>query len=1265
MLSPLSVILAFFVYMAVLFAFAIWAERRGAKGGRSSATHPAIYALSLGSYCTAWTYYGSVGFATNNGPAFLAIYLGPTLSALAWWVILRKLVAIKANHRITSIADFISTRYGRSQTVAALVTCLAALASMPYIALQLKSIISTFGMITAASGTASGVSAFISDNVGPVVVALMIGFTVAFGVRRISPAERHQGMVLAISVESVVKLVAFLVVGVYVTFVIFDGPSDLTQKFAASGHDLVALGHQNASYAQWMTLMVLSFSAILFLPRQFHVAVVENSEPRHVLTAMWMFPAYMLLINLFVVPIAMAGVASGLPPNGADTFLLDLPMKNGSSFVAMIVFIGGFSAASSMIIVSVVANATMITNHLLLPVIQRASFLVLLRRRILELRWIAVGAVILVGYWFETIIGSSYLLANIGLIAFAGALQFAPPILLGIFWRRANRAGATLGLVIGFVLWAYTMLLPAIVRSGLGSADILTYGPLNIFWLRPEALFGISALSGAVVHTTFWSVLGNVGGLVAGSLLFSQSDGERALAESFVGDQALNANVVDEHGAEATVHLRLKMEALIALLRQYFGDSEARVVLRRSLDAVGQTDREWCSVREFAALVSDIEKTLAGSFGSAAANRIVMSARLYSPEEAESLTRFYSRLLARMKVSPDELRHKIDYFHERERLLERHANALELKVRERDQEISERIKVQDALRRAEEKYRSIFENATEGIFQASKDGRFISANPSMARILGYTSPEHLIADIRDINTQVFVSGEQRELFWSSLAKQSRVFGLEAQIFRHDHTMIWASIHARAVGGHDERAPFIEGTLVDITAQKTLMEELARTAFYDELTGLPNRALFMDRLRQALERSKRRRDYHFAVLFMDLDRFKNINDSFGHIVGDRLLVSFAERVKNCVRAIDIFARFGGDEFAILLEELGDMNEVMTISQRIEHALHEPIVLDGNDLFFTTSIGIVLDTALYKTAEDVLRDADTALYRAKGLGRGRQQIFDHAMREHTLRQFELETSMRRALERNELILHYQPIVSLPEGKITGLEALCRWQHPRDGLLMAGGFIPLAEETGLIGPLGYWILEEACRAAVTWQRSIANFTKLVINVNVSGRQLPQSDLCDRIEGIIRDTGIDPQCLKLEITESVLVENADTAANVLGRLKTAGVRIAIDDFGTGYSSLSYLQRFPVDTLKVDRSFISQMGLSKERTEIVRTIIDLAHNLGMDTVAEGVETFDQVSRLVSFGCEYAQGYLFGRPTGVDEMTALMISGLDIQSLGE
>lgn len=431
---------------------------------------------------------------------------------------------------------------------------------------------------------------------------------------------------------------------------------------------------------------------------------------------------------------------------------------------------------------------------------------------------------------------------------------------------------------------------------------------------------------------------------------------------------------------------------------------------------------------------------------------------------------------------------------------------------------------------------------------------------------------------------------------------------------------------------------------DVTERKQAEEQLLYNAFHDSLTGLPNRALFMERLGYVVESGKRHKDQLFAVLFIDLDRFKIINDSLGHTFGDQLLIGIASRLKACLRPTDMMARLGGDEFTILLEDIKDISDAVHIADRIQAQLTRHFDLGGQEVFTTASIGIALSARNYDQPEALLRDADIAMYRAKALGKARFEVFNLDMHTRAVAMLQLETDLRLAIERREFQVYYQPIVSLKTGTITGFEALVRWQHPERGLIVPAEFIPLAEENGLIVPLGYWVLRQACHQIKLWQTQYPCSPPLTVSVNISGKQFSEPDLIQQFSQILQDTKLNPQSLRLEITESVLIENTESVVSTLLQLKAMNIQLYMDDFGTGYSSLSYLHRFPIDTLKIDRSFISTMDVDSKNSKIVQTIIMLAHNLGMDVIAEGIETEDQQAKLKNLGCEYGQGYFFSKP---------------------
>ncbi|MGE0354156.1 MAG: putative bifunctional diguanylate cyclase/phosphodiesterase [Gemmatimonadales bacterium] len=573
-------------------------------------------------------------------------------------------------------------------------------------------------------------------------------------------------------------------------------------------------------------------------------------------------------------------------------------------------------------------------------------------------------------------------------------------------------------------------------------------------------------------------------------------------------------------------------------------------------------------------------------------------------------------------------------------------------------DITQRKRVEQALRESEERYALAARASNDGLWDWDIRSGKVYFSPRWREMLGFGDhelselPEEWFGrvhpdDVDRVRAEVasVVDGGG-----SHLEVEYRI-RVETGEFRW---MLARGILLRDADGHPYR---LAGSQTDISERKTFERQLVHDALHDSLTGLPNRALFLDRLEHALARSARHPNELFAVLFLDLDRFKVVNDSLGHVQGDRLLVDIARRLERCIRPGDAVARLGGDEFTILLEDLHDRDEARHVAERIQTELAQPFNLAGQDVYTSTSIGIALWTPDYHRAEQVLRDADTAMYRAKSGGKARHEIFDRAMHADVLTLLHLETDLRRAVERDEFALVFQPIVALEEGRLVGFEALVRWHHPTRGLINPGEFIDTAEETGLIVPIGWWVLKEATRRMRDWQARFPWHAALSVSVNLSARLFRTVNLHQQINNLLLEVGLRPECLKLEITESALMDYAEASVLTLRELKNAGVQVQIDDFGTGYSSLNYLQRFEIDALKIDRSFVSRLGLEGENSEIVQTIITLARNLEMKVVAEGIETPAQLDRLRSLGCEWGQGFLLSRPLDPERVEQMLASG--------
>ncbi|GAB3543765.1 hypothetical protein GCM10027343_17720 [Noviherbaspirillum agri] len=1063
MIAGWQIALVSFTYLGLLFAIAYQGDR-AAAAGRSIIANPYVYSLSLAVYATAWTFYGSVGRAVGSGIGFLPVYLGPTIMITLWWVVLRKIIRIAKDNHITSLADFISSRYGKSGMLAGLVTTIAVVGVTPYISLQLKAVSTSFNVLLdypdlVAASLAEPQS--IWSDTAFYVALILAAFTIVFGTRHIDAAERHEGMVAAIAFESVVKLVAFLCLGLFVTFGMFNGFGDLFEQASRLPEARAALtiGHDTVSILQsWASLFSVAFIsmlAIMFLPRQFQVAVVENVDEAHLNKAIWLFPLYLLLFNIFVLPVALGGLlhfpGQGINP---DTFVLTLPLSERQPALALLVFIGGLSAATGMVIVETIALSTMVCNDLVMPTLLRIKRLRLsesndLSGLLLLIRRTTIVLGLLLGYAYFRVAGEAYALVSIGLISFAAVAQFAPAVLGGIYWKGATRAGALASLASGFLVWTYTLLLPSFARSGWLSMDFLEHGPFGIELLRPLQLFGLTGLD-EITHAMVWSMLANVGTFIGVSVVTGQSAIEQTQAALFVDvfkhERGAADRVWRAHGSLPELH---------GLLSRFLGSTRAIEIFRNHARQRGE---DWPREAD-AELVNTSEAQLAGVIGAASARVMIASV-----------------------IEKEPLR-------------------------------------------------------------------------------------------------------------------------------------------------------------------------------DSLTGLPNRAAMLDQLEESLDHARLKNDYSFALLLLTLDRFRVITDSLGRHVGDQLLLAVSQRLSDSLRLGETVAHLGGDEFAILLNDVRDASEAKRFADQLQSALITAYKLESYEVYTTASIGIVLSKPSYTEPADILRDAETANHRAILRGGACSEIFESNLRERAVALLDMETRLRQAVVKGQAFeVHYQPIIDLGSGRLSGFEALIRMRRSDGTLMPPSEFIPLTEETGLIVDIGRWVLTEACRQMRTWQIMFPDRPPMQMSVNLAGRQFVQPDLMQQIEQVLAQTGLSTESLKLEVTETVIMEHAEEAAAILVKLRGKGIKLLLDDFGTGYSSLSYLHRFPVNTLKIDSSFVRRMGSGSKDADIIQTIVTLAHTLGMDTIAEGVETQSQLEQLRSLKVEYAQGFHLSRPLDARAAEALIAS---------
>jgi diguanylate cyclase (GGDEF)-like protein/PAS domain S-box-containing protein len=571
------------------------------------------------------------------------------------------------------------------------------------------------------------------------------------------------------------------------------------------------------------------------------------------------------------------------------------------------------------------------------------------------------------------------------------------------------------------------------------------------------------------------------------------------------------------------------------------------------------------------------------------------------------------------------------------------------------QEINVRKKIEGALRESEERYALAVRGANDGIWDWDLLSNHVYYSPRWREMLGYQ--EHEIGStLEEWLNRVHPEDIERLrlILKAHVEGTSDQLETEYRVLHKDGSYRWMLCRGLTVRGKDGTANRMAGSQTDVTDRKYAEEKLLHDAFYDLLTGLPNRALFKDHLSLAVERAKRKNDYMYAVLFLDLDRFKDVNDSLGHSVGDDLLVSVAEKLEQRMRTTDTIARFGGDEFVILLEDLQDVDNASQVAEWILSELSEPFMFNDREVYINASIGIVINSIAYLRAEEVLRDADIAMYSAKARGKGRYVIFDPAMREDILNRTELEHDLRKAIDQDQLRVHYQSIVSLKTQQVVGVEALVRWEHPRRGLVPPGDFIPLAEETDLIVSIDRWVMRKACRQLSRWKETIPLAKDLTVSVNLSTKHVSKQDLVEFVESVLEETGLHPSDLKLEITERAILEKSDLTDGVFDRLRENGIQLQIDDFGTGYSALSYLSNFPINALKIDRSFIRTMVEDDNNSKIVQAILMLSQRLNVGVIAEGVETQTLYDHLNELGCEYGQGYFISKPQDPDHVTAYL-----------
>ena len=754
MFSIYSIIATFLIYMSVLFTIAYIVDNKNII--KTKVLAPYIYALSFAIFCTAWTYYGSVGKAVNTGFLFLSVYMGPTLIIFLWPVILKKMIRIKNIFKITSLADLITVRYDKSRLIGAIVSLGALLGTIPYISIQLKALITSIEILQDRTLDTSAFSITLSQNVGMLIVLLMIFFTVIFGLRKLDPTERHKGMMVIVAIESLVKLIAIIIIGFFIVFFVMDGIGDVfTQAHEQDLFKPLAAENGGSGYANWISVMILSMFAVMFLPRQFHVSVVENSSEKHISTVIWVLPLYLFLITFFTIPIAMSGSLLSPDAQLLDFYVLTIPMEQNAAVISMIAFIGGFSASTSMIMITSMTMAIMISNYLLLPIIELYKPLSFLKKRILFLRWCIVSLFISFGYMFYILVSKDNLIVNIGLISFTAILQFAPIIIGGLFWKGADKKGALWGLVFGFGIWFFTLIIPQFVNSGWISDEIIRNGLFGFWLLKPTALFGLNEFA-SIPHAVFWSMLFNISAFIIFSMATKKSNEETQVADDFVDALKSKKKYKFSGNLDDTISLKEKCILFENVLQNYFAKVKIKKIMNDILVVLKYEKKESINILEYSKLYNEVERFLTGSIGSAGAHSALMTSNLFTKHESSELSNMYVDMLSKMRITPDEFNAKINYFEEREKLLKHHSDELVQKVIERDVEIEARKEAEIEIRELNENLEDKVNLRTEELQSTNTE-----LNDSMAELK--KTQKHLIESETMASLGGLVAGVAHEI----------------------------------------------------------------------------------------------------------------------------------------------------------------------------------------------------------------------------------------------------------------------------------------------------------------------------------------------------------------------------------------------------------------------------------------------------------------------------------------------------------------------
>ncbi len=776
------IILIFIIYMIMLFMLTYYVEKKAEK--LKSSMYKYIYALAFAIYCTAWTYYGSVGKVSSGGMIFLAVYLGPTLVVFLWPIILRRLIKIKEQYKVTSLADLISARYDKSILIGAFVSFGALVGIIPYISIQLKAIIQSINILLIEDTKSFETAKTNIDDVGLIIVVIMALFTIIFGLRKLDPSERHFGMVFVVAFESIIKLLALLIIGFFVSYFVFDDISTILNEASKQGiFKDIGVSENSVDYSNWITVIILSMFAVMFLPRQFHISVVENSNINHIKTLMWFFPLYLFLITIFTIPIALGGSLLDINHELNDFYVLTIPISQNESVLSLIAFIGGFSASTSMIMITSMAMAIMVSNYFILPLIESISYLNFLKKRLLLVRWIIVTLLIYLSYLFYLYVSKNNLIVNIGLISFTAILQFAPVIIAGLFWEKANKLGALSALVSGFSVWFFTLIIPQFAKSEWISSDIINNGFLGIEALKPTALFGLTQFD-SIPHAVLWSMFFNISALILISLITKSTKTEKKTANDFINILELKESIEYSGKLEKSIKTKEKLDIFRKILTQYIPHSKVETTIDEIHKKFELKDKEKINIIELSKLYSHIESILSGTLGTAVAYNVLKKSDIFTKEESSSLSNIYLKLIKKMKISPAEFSKKIDYFKEKEKLLNEHYVQLEEKIVQRDKEIEARKEAEEEIKNLNENLEIKVEDRTKKLKEANFEleksmNELKRTQDSLIESEKMASLGELVAGVaHEINTPVGMSLTGITHFISSSEKVAKLYDKE-------------------------------------------------------------------------------------------------------------------------------------------------------------------------------------------------------------------------------------------------------------------------------------------------------------------------------------------------------------------------------------------------------------------------------------------------------------------------------------------------------